>query len=148
MSVASEQTALLSSGNRKAFPSFRTGNPARKGKRYTVPVRKNSRQPEDMTFKKTKENFICEHCREGNIGNGFTNHCKKCLWSKHVDIDPGDRLAICGGMMEPVEIGMTNKEYRILHQCVKCGFDRASAVNPDDNFDKVLKIFAETSRKA
>ena len=26
-------------------------------------------------------------------GNGYTNHCPKCLWSKHVDINPGDRGA-------------------------------------------------------
>ena len=23
--------------------------------------------------------------------NGYTNHCSQCLWSKHVDINPGDR---------------------------------------------------------
>jgi Zn finger protein HypA/HybF involved in hydrogenase expression len=48
-------------------------------------------------FKRTIEDFTCEHCGEQVTGNGFTNHCPQCLWSKHVDIDPGDRLALCGG---------------------------------------------------
>ena len=93
-----------------------------------------------MTFKKTVENFVCQHCGHENIGSGFTNHCEKCLWSKHVDVDPGDREATCGGMMEVIEYGIRNKEYRIKHKCNKCGFERWAPVLPHDNFEALLVI--------
>ena len=50
-------------------------------------------------FIKVKEDFVCEHCGAEVKGDGYTNHCPKCLWSKHVDVHPGDRAAECGGMM-------------------------------------------------
>jgi hypothetical protein len=55
-------------------------------------------------FKKTKEDFVCEHCGKPVVGNGYTNHCPECLWSKHVDVNPGDRAATCLGLMEPVGV--------------------------------------------
>jgi len=93
-----------------------------------------------MAFKKTVENFVCEHCGHENIGSGFTNHCEKCLWSKHVDVDPGDREEKCGGMMEPVEVGVKNSEYRILNRCQKCGFGRWAPLLPNDDYAVALAI--------
>jgi len=93
-----------------------------------------------MTFKKTVENFVCENCGHENVGDGFTDHCQKCLWSKHVDIDPGDRLEICGGMMKPIETGDKNGSYRIKNKCQKCGFERWSKVLPLDNFEIATAI--------
>ena len=55
-------------------------------------------------FQKTVEDFICEHCGNKVAGDGYTNHCPNCLWSKHVDVNPGDRAAICGGMMKAVKV--------------------------------------------
>ncbi len=95
-----------------------------------------------MAFKKTKENFICENCGEENVGNGFTNHCKKCLWSKHVDIDPGDRLAVCRGMMEPVDAENKNKELRVKHKCKQCNFERWCAVSEYDSLEKIPNLIA------
>jgi hypothetical protein len=96
-----------------------------------------------MTFIKTKENFICENCGEENIGSGFTNHCKKCLWSKHVDIDPGDRVAKCKGMMEPVDAENKNRELRIKHKCLKCGFERWCLVGGRDSQEKIPELIAK-----
>ncbi|HTX82092.1 MAG TPA: RNHCP domain-containing protein [Streptosporangiaceae bacterium] len=31
----------------------------------------------------------------------YRNHCPVCLWSKHLDVGPGDRLSGCGGRMRP-----------------------------------------------
>jgi hypothetical protein len=31
----------------------------------------------------------------------YRNHCPACLWSKHVDVQPGDRAATCRGLMRP-----------------------------------------------
>ena len=52
-------------------------------------------------FSRLIEDFICEHCNNPVKGNGYTNHCPYCLYSKHVDEDPGDRAATCHGIMEP-----------------------------------------------
>lgn len=98
-------------------------------------------------FKRTIEDFVCEHCGETVMGNGFTNHCPQCLWSKHVDIDPGDRAAECGGMMKPVEIQKKGKEYVIIQTCQTCGFTRANKAQKEDNFDMVLQIVAEKAGK-
>ena len=86
-----------------------------------------------MAFKRVVENFICEHCNNDVHGTGYTNHCPKCLWSKHVDIDPGDRAEACGGMMKPVGLEGTSPSYRIVHVCTKCGKTRiVNASNTDD----------------
>ena len=55
-------------------------------------------------FQKRVEDFCCENCGTEVTGNGYTNHCPKCLYSKHVDINPGDRLNSCGSMMKPTNI--------------------------------------------
>ncbi len=98
-------------------------------------------------FKRTIEDFVCEHCGETVIGNGFTNHCPVCLWSKHVDIDPGDRAEVCGGMMKPVEVQKKGKEYSILQVCQTCGFTRANKAQKEDNFDMILQIAAEKAAR-
>lgn len=98
-------------------------------------------------FKRTVEDFVCEHCRETVVGNGFTNHCPQCLWSKHVDVEPGDRAAVCGGMMKPVDIQKKGKEYIIIQTCEQCGFTRANKAQKEDNFDMILQVAAEKAGK-
>jgi hypothetical protein len=93
-----------------------------------------------MAFKRTVEDFDCEHCGAHNAGDGFTNHCRTCLWSKHVDKDPGDRLEACGGMMNPVSVEGIVGKYDLVHYCETCGFERKNKVSERDNFDAVLKI--------
>ena len=85
------------------------------------------------TFQRRKENFVCENCGFEVIGNGFTNHCPRCLWSKHVDINPGDRQAPCRGLMKPVSFEVKKGRYRVLHRCVKCGFKRWNKVADGDD---------------
>ncbi len=99
-----------------------------------------------MAFIKTKEDFICQNCGFEVIGSGYTNHCPNCLWSKHVDIDPGDRKEDCGGMMKPISVSKIGKEYVITHKCVKCGFERTNKAVKDDNFDQLVQISAENSK--
>jgi len=91
-------------------------------------------------FQRRIEDFVCENCGCKVQGNGYTNHCPKCLWSKHVDVNPGDRAEKCGGMMQPIKIEMKNGKYFILHKCVKCGFERLNSVRDEDDFDAVVKI--------
>ncbi len=100
-----------------------------------------------MTFKRTKEDFVCEHCGASVEGDGYTNHCPKCLWSKHVDVDPGDRKASCGGMMEPVDVENHHGVFRVLHTCLVCGFKRPSPITPKDDFDVALLVAKEAAKR-
>lgn len=95
-------------------------------------------------FTRTIEDFICEHCGNAVKGSGYTNHCPKCLWSKHVDINPGDRKAICGGMMQPIFLEQNGGQQIISHQCVRCGFLRKNKVSPDDDFEVMIGFSALT----
>ena len=91
-------------------------------------------------FQKRKEDFVCEVCGTKVIGSGYTNHCPQCLCSKHVDINPGDRAATCGGIMKPVGLEIKGGRKIILHRCVKCGFERKNEVSKDDDGDAVIRV--------
>lgn len=93
-----------------------------------------------MSFIRQKEDFICEFCGASIIGNGYTNHCSVCLYSKHVDIDPGDRLSGCGGLMKPVYVSYTANDPYITHKCLRCGFEKKNKVQPEDSIDAMVKI--------
>ncbi|MDP3957514.1 MAG: RNHCP domain-containing protein [bacterium] len=98
-------------------------------------------------FQRTKEDFICERCGNFVCGSGYTNHCPKCLWSKHVDVNPGDRQATCHGLMEPVGVELKRGEYFILHKCVACGFKKPNKRSPDDSFDVILKLSSQPIKR-
>jgi hypothetical protein len=86
-----------------------------------------------QNFIKTKEDFVCGHCGTEVVGDGYTNHCPKCLWSKHVDINPGDRSETCGGLMEAIGVELNQGKETIVHRCVKCSaVRRTKSVPPDD----------------
>ena len=93
-------------------------------------------------FQRRQEDFTCENCGHFVKGNGYTNHCPRCLWSQHVDINPGDRAATCHGMMKPVGVELKKGEYIILHRCVNCGFEKRNKVAKNDDFEILLKIIA------
>jgi len=91
-------------------------------------------------FQRNIEDFICEKCGFEVEGNGFTNHCPECLWSKHVDKNPGDREETCGGLMKPVGTEGTQAKYFLLYSCEKCSLRNKNRVAENDNFDKVLEV--------
>ena len=91
-------------------------------------------------FTKTVENFTCAHCGASVIGNGYTNHCPKWLWSRHVDDNPGDRKSTCGGMMEPVSATPNGDGYIITHKCQKCGKTIRQHSSEDDDIDTIISI--------
>lgn len=93
-----------------------------------------------MGFQRNKEDFVCEHCGASVLGDGYTNHCPKCLWSKHVDVDPGDRAAACGGLMKPVALEGTTPKYVILHECEWCSFRRRNKVQNQDDPASVVAL--------
>lgn len=96
-------------------------------------------------FSRCIEDFSCEYCGIEVEGNGYTNHCPSCLWSKHVDITPGDRQEECQGMMEPVSIESKRGEYIILHKCKRCSLERKNKTAPNDDFDTIIKVSKQMS---
>ena len=100
----------------------------------------NQKELKTKNFQRRKEDFICEKCKKFIKGNGYTNHCSFCLYSKHVDINPGDRRGECGGLMKPYDVFVNSGEYSILHRCEKCNFQRKNKITKDDSFDTVLSI--------
>ena len=91
-------------------------------------------------FTKKKEDFTCAVCGEKVMGNGYTNHCPKCLSSLHVDINPGDRACDCGGIMLAIGLEHRNGRDYILHKCQKCGFERKNQTSPHDDFRAILAL--------
>ncbi|WP_411268383.1 RNHCP domain-containing protein [Nonomuraea sp. PA05] len=86
-------------------------------------------------FVRRREDFDCANCQKKVRGTGYTNHCPRCLWSRHVDVSPGDRLATCRGMMEPVGVLYERGEYLVTQRCVECGHswrNRAASVDSRD----------------
>ena len=89
-------------------------------------------------FRRQVEDFVCENCGTQVVGNGFTNHCPRCLFSKHVDINPGDRAEACGGLMEPIGVELDKGKYVITQQCLKCGRIWRNEASPDDDIGQFL----------
>ncbi len=94
--------------------------------------------------------FVCEYCCKAVTplsGGGYRNHCPFCLYGKHVDVVPGDRLASCKGLMEPVAVDHNAKKgWIIIHQCLTCGHKRRNkAALKDAQPDDFLLIIALAS---
>ena len=94
----------------------------------------------DRRFQKRVESFRCRHCDVFVRGNGFTNHCPHCLFSRHVDVHPGDRAAACGGLMEPVKVEKKKDTYSIVHHCLKCGAIKRNTASTADDIDTLADI--------
>ncbi|MFA7309274.1 MAG: RNHCP domain-containing protein [Candidatus Paceibacterota bacterium] len=99
-----------------------------------------------MGFTRNKENFVCGHCGAAVAGDGYTNHCPQCLWSKHVDVDPGDRMATCDGLMEPVSLEGSTPDYVITQRCVRCGHVRRNKLQTGDSPDAVIALAKKQAR--
>lgn len=94
-------------------------------------------------MKKNDSGFVCSNCGADVPKLWITsrNHCNKCLSSMHLDIEPGDRAAGCGGIMDPVEAVVSPKKgYIIKHRCRRCGAERNNKSAPDDSFERILEL--------
>ena len=61
-------------------------------------------------FNELDEGFICENCNKevSPLRYSSRDHCPFCLYSKHVDINPGDRNNTCKGLLKPIGIEKYN----------------------------------------
>ncbi|OHA44726.1 MAG: hypothetical protein A3G04_04020 [Candidatus Taylorbacteria bacterium RIFCSPLOWO2_12_FULL_44_9] len=91
-------------------------------------------------FQKKAENFKCKNCGVSVRGEGYRNHCPTCLWSKHVDVTPGDREEICKGLMRPFQVEFLRGGYVIVHKCQRCKVRRKNKTANDDDIDLIISI--------
>lgn len=93
-------------------------------------------------FKMIDEEFICENCGEKISKLNYTarDHCPYCLYSKHVDIFPGDRSNTCMGLMKPIGIEKYKNTYKIIYKCSKCNQMHKNVMAKDDNYDLIVKL--------
>ena len=96
----------------------------------------------------SNEAFVCSRCgcTVGPAGTGteHRNHCPRCLWSRHVDLKPGDRRAGCRGEMQPIAVWIRRDgEWSILHRCAKCGIIKPNRIAGDDD---EVQLFALAAR--
>ena len=106
---------------------------------------------ETKRFTKNDSGFVCAHCGKPVEPLGYTsrNHCPFCLWSLHLDENPGDRAADCGGQMEPIAAEPDPKRgFIITHRCTKCGAVRRckAALGPKGQADDMSLLIALTAR--
>ena len=88
------------------------------------------------------ESFICEHCGKDVNKLEYTarDHCPYCLYSKHVDINPGDRLNSCKGILRPIDIEKFKDTYKIIYKCEKCSELHKNIIAIDDDMNEIIKI--------
>lgn len=93
-------------------------------------------------FVKNDEGFICEHCHKEVQKLNITSrdHCPYCLYSKHVDINPGDRQNPCQGLLKPIGIEKFKDTFKILYTCEKCKEQHKNIIAIDDDMDKIIEI--------
>ena len=93
-------------------------------------------------FYKSDENFICENCNKEVEKLNYTSrdHCPYCLYSKHVDINPGDRMNTCKGLLKPIGIEKFKDTYKIIYKCEKCGETHKNIIASDDNMDLIIEL--------
>lgn len=95
---------------------------------------------ENKKFQRKIEDFECENCGSNVKGDGYTNHCPNCLWSKHVDNNPGDRNSQCQGMMEPIGVMIKSGDYVIQQKCVECKVVKNIKSSLTDNKNQIIKL--------
>lgn len=110
--------------------------------------RENKRKQYEKGYYKThecKDSFICKVCGRLVVSDGagscHRNHCPNCLSSLHLDMEPGDREADCGGIMDAIAVWVRkNGEWAIIHRCRRCGHISSNRVAADDNPMKLMSI--------
>ena len=110
--------------------------------------RENKRRSYEKGYYKShpcKDSFTCKVCgrlvTSGGAGTDHRNHCPYCLSSRHLDIEPGDREADCGGVMEPIAVWVRkNGEWAIIHRCRICGALSSNRIAADDNPLKLMSL--------
>ena len=88
------------------------------------------------------ESFICDNCKcfVEKLEYSARDHCPNCLYSKHVDINPGDRSNLCKGLLKPIGIEKYKHTYKIIYKCLKCSTIHKNIMARDDNFNLIVDL--------
>ena len=86
-------------------------------------------------FVRNNEAFTCIACGQEvpPHASSSRDHCNHCLTGQHVDINPGDRLNDCRGVMEPIGLQTKSGKTKIVYRCRKCHEQVFNVVAPDDD---------------
>lgn len=103
-----------------------------------------------MSRNQENTGFKCQNCKEtvNPVTNGsYRNHCPFCLYSLHLDINPGDRLSKCHGLMKPIGLTYSGKKgWQIMHLCLSCGAKKVCKVATDtdepDSYEMIAMVNA------
>lgn len=97
-------------------------------------------------FNMIDEEFICDNCGKNveKLKYSARDHCPYCLYSKHVDINPGDRKNNCKGLLVPVGIEKFKNTYKIIYKCYSCNEYHKNIMATDDNMDLIIKLSVNT----
>jgi DNA-directed RNA polymerase subunit RPC12/RpoP len=93
-------------------------------------------------FNMIDETFECENCHKKveKLKYSARDHCPYCLYSKHVDINPGDRANPCQGLLKPIDIEKFKDTYKIVYICQKCGQEHKNIMATDDDFEQIIEL--------
>lgn len=93
-------------------------------------------------FNMIEEEFVCSNCGKlvHNLGYTARDHCPYCLYSMHVDINPGDRLNECKGLMAPVGIEKCKDTYKVVYKCEKCKEIHKNIMAKDDDINLIIEL--------
>ena len=93
-------------------------------------------------FNMIDEVFTCENCGKNvdKLNYKARDHCPYCLYSKHVDINPGDRMNECKGLLEPIGIEKFKDTYKIIYKCKKCNQMHKNIIANDDNMNLIIEL--------
>ena len=93
-------------------------------------------------FSMKDEEFVCLNCgsKVNKLNYTARDHCPNCLYSKHLDINPGDRKNNCHGLLEPISIEKYKNTYKIIYKCQKCNTIHKNIMANDDNYEEIIKL--------
>ena len=93
-------------------------------------------------FNELDEEFICLNCgkKVDKLEYSSRDHCPHCLYSLHVDINPGDRQNNCKGLLKPIDLEKFKDTYKIIYKCEKCNQLHKNIIAKDDNYEEIIKL--------
>ena len=98
-------------------------------------------------FTMIDEGFVCRNCGNEVLPLKYTarDHCPHCLYSLHLDNNPGDRECECHGALEPIGVKKHKDSYKIIYRCRKCGTNKMNIAAVDDNKDLIIELASSMS---
>ena len=99
-------------------------------------------------FNELDEGFICENCKKEvkPLIYSSRDHCPYCLYSKHVDINPGDRENPCKGLLVPTDIEKHKDTFKIIYRCNKCKQTHKNIIAKDDSMEEIISLSSKKNQ--